>query len=1490
MDDGRWIAVTESSFEHEQRGLEAIRTRLPDLDPWYAWSNFTFTARTGHVREVDLLVISPNGVHMIELKDWRGRLSSQNGTWVQEFPDGGRRVHNNPLHLVNQKSKELAGLLADSGERVFVGAAVCLTNSTLRFELPVGDRTGTHTVKELIARLNAPVNEERHRIDTQRAKRIKAALERVGIRRSDAEFVVGPYTLDRKPFDAGPTWQDYLAKHNELREQVRVRIYLRERGADTEIRKSVDAAARREAAVLDRFRHPGVVQLKLFDPSGHSAGPALIFRYHPETLHLNHYLNRYGDVLELDDRIALVRQLAETLKSAHSARLYHRGLAAHAVHVIPSRGESEADRWRRPLLQISDWQVATQRAAGTATTMTRHAPTALSAQHLSSGSDVYFAPEMAATSPDPIAMDVYGLGMLTYLLLTGKAPAASKAELLARFESEDALRPSAFVDALHPDLDMLVEFATAFRPSDRLTSIDEFLELLEDVEGAIAKPEEPAPTEDEKDPLEAVPGDVLGGRWQVHRRLGTGSTSRALLVRDQQFDDTQRGAKPYVVLKVALSDDRGDILVREAESLRRLRHHSGVINLVEPGMVTLGGRTTLVLEYVGDEQGLESRSAKRTEETVARELRDNGRLPVARLERYSDYLFAAVDFLEGEGLWHRDLKPDNIAIRVRPNRTREPVLIDFSLAGYPVQNIEAGTDGYLDPFLHVVTRGRYDAQAERYALAVTLHEMASGEIPKWGDGSVLPSQLDPAEFPYPQIAADAFDPSVRDGLVEFFRRALHRDVAQRFSDLKPMRDAWNKVFLDLTRTVPSRPLSKHAEVPPDVDEVTPEQVRRAAAEAATRETHLSAAGFTAAAEQFLYAQGITTVGEFIDNKALYNAPGLGARTRREIQERQRLWRTLGKAAPPLTPESRQEAKQEIRAAEADSDSGLRTLSLDTLVDRFVPERNNNGSNASKVEAVIRLLGIPGEAAAPGLGMWPTQKAVADSMGLTAGRVAQLLKPQRQLWKKDPAVADLRDQVVVLLEGFNRIASATELADALIRQRGSRLDDREQRRALGLAALRVLYEVERLTPDEARIYVGEKRDAGTNPVVMLALEILDEDAPDTPGAKGLMGYALSLGEVADDLASQASLPSATTVLDRLTAVDPPQGRTTWDERRLVQIAVGASRNAAVTPRLEIYPRDLPLVRAVRLTQAGLMTLTPNLPYERQPGLRADQIFERILARFPELTIAGSTQDKPTAELTRALKDAGFALTVATHPDTRKPRYLPEQSDQFSSVTSTARRWSTITATSHAAGRYADDPEVAEATRVEEWLSGAMHRDGFRVLTVRSTDAMATIKELRDRFDARPRSVTARFVETMRELLPPHGKPTWETIVRADAAKPGSRAALKFSEYAHTAWGRIEPEIAADLDGAGPLLLHDTAVFARYDAMGVLSRLAELARRGRGGLWLLCPQPDPARQPRLGVMAVPYQSALNEWITVPEAWVRNKHRATASETSTDTGAIA
>lgn len=341
MRQGRWTTVTESEFDHEHRGLEAIREKLPDADPWRAWSNFTFTAHTGHVREVDLLVVAPGGVYMIELKDWHGSVTSENGTWVQTTPGGHRRPHGNPLHLVNKKAKELAGLLGQNGRRVWVGEAVCFTDGGLRVRLPAHDQNGVHTVDELVTMLKQPPRDERRRITAVESREIRTTLERIGIRRSDAEYKVGPYQLDRKSFDSGPTWADYKASHSELPEVARVRVYLSERGSDASIRRSVENAARREAAVLQRFKHPGVVQLKQYYPSGHTAGPALIFDYDPRTLRLDEYLLQHGRSLDILGRMALVRQLAETMRSAHSARIHHRALAARAVHVIPR------DRGRR---------------------------------------------------------------------------------------------------------------------------------------------------------------------------------------------------------------------------------------------------------------------------------------------------------------------------------------------------------------------------------------------------------------------------------------------------------------------------------------------------------------------------------------------------------------------------------------------------------------------------------------------------------------------------------------------------------------------------------------------------------------------------------------------------------------------------------------------------------------------------------------------------------------------------------------------------------------------------------------------------------------------------------------------------------------------------------------------------------------------------------------------------------------------------------------
>jgi serine/threonine protein kinase len=1538
MRQGRWVTVTESEFDHEHRGLEAIREKLPDSDPWRAWSNFTFTANTGHVREVDLLVVAPGGMYMIELKDWHGSVTSENGTWVQTTPGGRRRTHGNPLHLVNKKAKELASLLGQGHgtRRVWVGEAVCFTDDALRVRLPAHDQNGVYTVAELVDMLKQPPRDERRRITAIDSREIKTALDRIGIRRSEAQYKVGPYELERTPFDSGQTWADYKAAHTELPERARVRVYLSERGSDASLRQSVENAARREAAVLQRFRHPGVVSYRQYFPTGHPSGPALVFDYDDRTMKLDEYLVQYGEKLDILGRMALVRQLAETMRSAHARRIHHRALAARSIHVLPrpdggsGKAVGEEAAWLSPRLKISDWQIATQRTGDSSQGQgaTRLAPTALSAMHLADDEDPYLAPELTALRPDPVSLDVYGLGVLTYLLATGKAPAASQAELRARLEAGEGLRPSSLVDGLSEDVDELVQAATAYNPDQRLHSVDDFLEMLEVVEDSLTAPAAETVAEavgaPEKDPLDAVPGDVLAGRWEVRRRLGTGSTSRAFLVRDLEAE--ARRTRPLAVLKVALSDNRGDILIREADVMGRLRPHSGIIRLAEPEPLSIAGRTVLALEYVGDERddsvdaAGERKAPRRREETVARQLRDDGRLPVDQLEAYGDYLFGAVDFLEGEGVWHRDIKPDNIAIRIRPNRTRELVLIDFSLAGYPAKSTDAGTEGYLDPFVDVITRGSYDSHAERYAVAVTLHQMASRELPKWGDGSVLPRMTDAKEWPYPTIAAEAFDPAVRDGLVAFFRKALHRDASKRFPELKPMRDAWRKIFLDASQTVPSSHRTRHTATSSepgadgeavqrgaiaDAEPETAEQQRdRLAAEVAL-DTPLSVSGLTGAAQSFLYGLGITTVGGLLDysRRKLVNAPGLGAKTRNEVQKRQREWGEKLRETPasPLTPEGRAEAKEELdqlTAAEsaladtlATSDAAgglsaraLRSISLDALATIFVPVVNNNGSNRNKAEMVRLLLRLPDEhGLLPEIGVWPKQKDVAAALNLSAGRIPQMLKEERKRWKSDRAVQALRSEILELLAGMGRVASAVEIADALAVRRGSQLAGREQRRALALAAVRAVVEVEQLVPDEAEFQHQPNRKATEESLGagLLALDVREDDAPDTPTAPGLLDYASRLGRTADRLARLDTLPTAATVLAELGALEMPPGTVDWDERRMVELAAAASVNAAATPRLEIYPRDLSLVRALRLTQAGLVRWIPGVPEGRQPGLTGEDVHERLRARFPELTVpdgrGGLTHDLPTAgPLTKALREAGFELSLGTREDTKTLRYLPTRVDDASSyLTTGAWRQSTRTG---AVTRYADDPLLASAVRAEERLVASARRDGYRVLTVSQRLVRDAVRELSaERLGAEAVSVTELFIEALHAQVTPGTKPTWETLLKADVAKPGSTGALRFADYAQTAWGAVAPRIEERLGaGSGPVLLTEAGVFARYDAMGVLHRLASVARRGGRGLWLLVPQSDPAREPRLGQVAVPYQAGLGEWIQLPDTWVDNVHR--------------
>lgn len=105
-----WTAVTESKYPWERDALDFVRDRFPDHEPYRAWANFEFIALDGSINEVDLLMLTPEGFFLVEIKSRPGRVYGDAGTWTWDT-EGRLTTAANPLLGANLKAKKLRTLL-----------------------------------------------------------------------------------------------------------------------------------------------------------------------------------------------------------------------------------------------------------------------------------------------------------------------------------------------------------------------------------------------------------------------------------------------------------------------------------------------------------------------------------------------------------------------------------------------------------------------------------------------------------------------------------------------------------------------------------------------------------------------------------------------------------------------------------------------------------------------------------------------------------------------------------------------------------------------------------------------------------------------------------------------------------------------------------------------------------------------------------------------------------------------------------------------------------------------------------------------------------------------------------------------------------------------------------------------------------------------------------------------------------------------------------
>jgi len=255
------------------------------------------------------------------------------------------------------------------------------------------------------------------------------------------------------------------------------------------------------------------------------------------------------------------------------------------------------------------------------------------------------------------------------------------------------------------------------------------------------------------------PGVLVGGRYELGRRLGTGGMAMVYLAHDRLLD---RDVAIKVLSEPYASDPAFVERFRREASAAAGLNHPNIVSVYDRGEAD--GSYYIVMEYLAGP-------------TLKEVIRRRGPLDPSEAVDATLGILAALAAAHKRGVVHRDVKPQNVMVS-EEGRVK---VADFGIAraggdsGMTEAGSIIGTAQYLSP---EQARGdEVTAASDCYSVGIVLYEMLTGRVPFDGERSVTVAMKQVSEPPTPPRE---LRPDIPTDLEAVVMKSLRKRPSERY--------------------------------------------------------------------------------------------------------------------------------------------------------------------------------------------------------------------------------------------------------------------------------------------------------------------------------------------------------------------------------------------------------------------------------------------------------------------------------------------------------------------------------------------------------------------------------------------------------------------------------------------------------------------------------------------------------------------------------------